>query len=114
MAGQENLAEEITQTVLGKLQKEKLIAKFIRSQRNEDLDIGGIDFLIILNSGYAIPLQVKTDNKNIEKKLDEHKNKHSEIKFVLCVPTHRFRRDPEKIYKVVEAELRQYLKSAPN
>ena len=114
MPGQENLAEEIVQTVLGKLQKEKLIAKSIRSKRNEDLDIGGIDFLIILNSGYAIPLQVKTDNRHIEKKLAEHQDKHSEIKFVLCVPTHRFRRDPGKIYKVIEAKLRQYLKSAPN
>lgn len=114
MSGQENLAEEITQTVLGKLQKEEIFAKFIRAKRNEDLDIGGIDFLIILNSGYAIPFQVKTDNKNIEKKVSEHKEKHPEIKFILCVPTHRFRRDPEKIYKVVEAELRQYLKFAPS
>ena len=114
MLGQENLAEEIIQTTLQGLKKEKLIATFIRSNKNDYLDQAGIDFLIILNSGYAIPLKVKTDNENIEKGVNDHKIKHPEIQFVLCVPTHRFRRDPEKIYKIVKAELRQHLNRHPH
>ncbi len=84
--------------MLSDLRKEKIIASFIRCKPNDVLDSSGIDFLIILNDGYAIPLQCKTYSHKNDERIADHMRKHRDIKFIMCVVTHTFERDKQKVY----------------
>lgn len=106
-----NIAEEIVEWALQKLIKDKSIKGYIRSKKNDILDINGIDFLIILLNGYCIPIQIKTYTKKIEEKVKRHHDIHPEIQFVLRVSTHRFRRQSNNIYKAVEQDIRSIIAS---
>ena len=57
------------------------VASHIHADKNGSLDRAGVDILIILNTGLAVPLQVGTDNK----KHQRHRRRHPFIKFVFIV-----------------------------
>lgn len=112
MPKQANLAEDVVEEVLRKLKRDSLISGFLRNRSNDRLDSEGIDFLIFLPNGYAIPLQVKTANGRYpkEEKLKEHLRKHPCVKFLICVQTNFFHSKRERLYKIVEQELKSILK----
>lgn len=110
--GYYNLAENIVETVLHDLVKRSKIASFNRSKHNDNLDASGIDFLIILNGGLAVPLQCKTYSKKNKERLLEHERKHPEIKYIIFVMTHGFNRNKRKIYLLVERDILNIIKSA--
>lgn len=104
-------SEDIVQRVLEKLEKEKLIAGFLRNRPSDRLDSEGIDFLIFLNNGKALPLQVKTFNRKYSKedKMREHLRKHPLVRNLICVPTYLAQSDEERMLREVEKELRKIL-----
>ena len=114
MAKQENPAEDVVEKVLNKLKGEGVIAGFLRNRQSDRLDEEGIDFLIILPSGFALPLQVKTCNSNDKRqydgKLQEHKRKHPLIKFLICVKTNLLANESERLYSLVERDLRSMMR----
>lgn len=110
--GSDNVAENVVETVLQRLRNKKKITGFHRSKKNDSLDVSGIDFLIILNNGLVIPLQCKTHSKKDASRLEEHKKKHPEIKFIIFVTTHGYNRDKEKIYLKAEKYILDIIKSA--
>ncbi len=107
-----NAAEEIVEEVLNQKQKRGCISGFLRNQSNDQLDVAGIDFLIFLHNGLALPLQVKThSNKdNMEVKLQEHRRKHPCVKYVLVVDIHN--RDRDGLYKDIDKTIRGMIKEA--
>ncbi len=112
MPRQPNLAEDVIEEVLRKLKRESVIAGFLRNRSSDRLDSEGIDFLIFLLSGFALPLQVKTANGRYpkEEKLREHLRKHPCVKFLICVQTNLFHSERDRLYKIVEQELKSMLK----
>ena len=107
MPRQENLAEDVVEEVLERLKKDSIISGFLRNRPNDRLDSEGIDFLIFLPSGFALPLQVKTKNGRYskEERLKEHLRKHPCVKFLICVPTNLFNSERDRLYEIVEREL---------
>jgi len=90
------------------------VVHFINSKPSSELDGDGVDFLLYLKSGMAIPLQVKAAHKTIgivlplpfnpenlpqrlkgqisekiQKKLMEHAKKHPQVKAILFVESPR-------------------------
>lgn len=112
MPKQANLAEDVVEEVLEKLKSESVISGFLRNRPNDRLDSEGIDFLIFLPSGFAMPLQVKTKNGRYpkEQKLKEHLRKHPRVKFLICVPTHLLPSERDRLYEIVEQELKSMLR----
>lgn len=104
-----NPAEDIVDRVLKKLQDEGQIPGFIRNNPNDRLDKEGIDFLIFLRDGLALPLQVKTSShKRNGKKAHWHFYKHPLVKFLIFVPVHEADVDEK-----VEQKLKTILKVQP-
>lgn len=110
--GSDNVAENVIETVLQRLRDKKKIAGFHRSKKNDSLDASGIDFLIILNNGLAIPLQCKTYSRKNDLRLTEHRRKHPEIKYIIFVVTHGYNQDKDKIYLMAEKDLLDIIKNA--
>ena len=112
MPRQVNLAEDVVEEVLKKLKSESIISGFLRNRKNDYLDREGIDFLIFLPNGFALPLQVKTANGRYgkEEKMKEHLRKHPCVKFLICVQINFFNSERERLYKIVEQELKSMLK----
>ncbi|MDO8430095.1 MAG: hypothetical protein Q7S73_01895 [bacterium] len=109
-----NPAEDVVGKVLNKLKEEGLIAGFLQNRQSDRLDEEGIDFLIFLPSGFALPLQVKTCNSNDKRqydgKLQEHKRKHPLVKFLICVRTNLLANESERLYSIVEKDLRSTMR----
>ncbi len=107
-----NAAEEIVEEVLNQKQKKGCIPGFLRNNSNDRLDVSGIDFLIFLHNGLALPLQVKTNSTkdNMEVKLKEHLRKHPCVKYVLLVDIHN--RDRDDLYKNIDKVIRGMIKEA--
>jgi hypothetical protein len=104
-----NPAEDIVERVLGKLRTEDRISGFIRNRPNDRLDIEGIDFLIFLKNGLALPLQVKTlSREGNDRKADWHRQKHPLVKFLIFVPIYSKTADEE-----IEQRLKAILKIQP-
>jgi len=112
LAYQKNPAEDVVEKVLEKIIAEKAISGFIRNRPSDRLDEEGIDFLIFLNNGSALPLQVKTEGgkHNFQQKYREHQRKHPLVQFLICVPVHLLNSNPEEVYRQTEKELRRMLK----
>lgn len=88
-----NVAENMVEEVLLRRKHRGDIAGYIRNVQNDLLDKEGMDFLIFLNNGLALPLQVKIFNKKYWwKKLQKHRRNHPMVKFVLAVDIHRYSR----------------------
>lgn len=103
-----NIAEDMVETVLGRMCRDKVLAGFLKNVQGDRLDREGIDFLIILNNGLAFPLQVKTSvskEKN-EQKRQEHVTKHPFIQFYLTINIHYNR---ESVYRYVKREIRKMI-----
>lgn len=109
---QANPAEDIVETVLSRARRKGIISGFLKNAHGDRLDHEGIDFLIILNNGLAVPLQVKTysDKERNEKKYREHVVKHPLVHFFITVNVHSG--NPEAVYKYVERELRHQIRKA--
>lgn len=75
----------------------RVIVAFLANRQGDQMDQEGIDFLVYLHNGLALPLQIKTDSdsKSLAAKLAKHFKIHPEILFVLKVPVHN--KDEEKI-----------------
>ena len=114
MASQENPAEDTVKTVLERLKESGSIIGFLRNRSSDRLDEEGIDFLIFLPNGFALPLQVKTCNNNDKReynyKLQEHKRKHPLVKFLICVRTNLLVNEPELLYTCIERDLKSMLR----
>lgn len=85
-----NAAEEIVQTCLLRMKHAGQINYFIRNNRNDRLDCEGIDFLIFLINGLALPLQVKTfvgERKNEEKRRT-HERIHPAVEHIIFINIH--------------------------
>ncbi len=112
MPPQANPAEDIVEEVLKRMAGGKSIAGFLKNIHGDRLDHEGIDFLIILNNGLAVPLQVKTysGKERNEKKYREHLHKHPLVLFFLTVNVHTG--NPEAVYRYIERELRYQIRKA--
>ncbi|GEM_PF-1472546 len=108
----ENAAEDTVEEVLKKLKSESVISGFLRNRPSDRLDSEGIDFLIFLPSGFALPLQVKTSNGRYskEEKMEEHLRKHPCVKFLICVQTNLIPSERERLYAMVERDLKSMLR----
>lgn len=110
MARHGNPAEDAVETVLKRFQKKGEILGYLKNRSSDRLDEEGIDFLIFLPSGFAMPLQVKTCNSNDKReydyKLKEHTRKHPLVKFLICVRTNLLANEPEQLYAIVEKDLK--------
>ena len=102
-----NVAENIVEIVLGKMREEKIIPYFIRNRKNDKMDQEGIDFLVFLDNGSAIPIQVKTEPKgdNFNKKYKEHLRKHPFVKFMIAVPIHLLHKEPDRLNAIMIGRL---------
>lgn len=116
MAKRGNPAEDAVETALQRLQEKGEILGFLKNRSSDRLDEEGIDFLIFLPSGFAIPLQVKTCNSNDKReydyKLKEHARKHPLVKFLICVRTNLLINEPERLYAIVERDLKSIMRRA--
>ena len=85
-----NTAEEIVEQVLRWLQREERIAGYLRNNPSDRMDSEGIDFLIFLRNGLALPLQVKTSSgeRNDKEKAREHFRKHPKVRHIIMVEIH--------------------------
>lgn len=109
-----NVAEEIVVVILTRMKEEKEISGFLRSRHSDHWDAEGLDFLIFLESGLAIPLQVKTENLRhpYEKQYDEHIKKHPLVKFLVSIPVHFHSREPERVYSKAQSLLKEIISKA--
>lgn len=86
--GTPSKAENNVAKALKELRQEGVIAHFLRAWRNRQLDVSGIDFLIIFEGGvydgWAIPLQVKTKKGE----LDTHFSRYPSVKAVIVTCSH--------------------------
>ncbi len=73
-------AEDIVEEVLKDLSKKGKLFSYHRSRKGKELDAEGVDFLVYLNNGLAVPLQVKAAPH-----FKSHFKKHPAIKFVVVV-----------------------------
>lgn len=102
-----NIAEDVVGTVLNKMREEKIIAGSIRNRKNDKMDEEGIDFLVLFETGMAVPIQVKTEPRgyNFNRKFREHIRKHPMIKFMISVPINLLQKEPERLYAIVKKRL---------
>lgn len=114
MAKRGNPAEDAVETVLQRLKEKGEILGFLRNRSSDRLDEEGIDFLIFLPRGFAMPLQVKTCNSNDKReydyKLREHKRKHPLVEFLICVRTNLLTNESERLYAIVERDLKSMMR----
>jgi len=110
LAKRGNPAEDVVETILERLKAQGNIIGFLRNRASDRLDEEGIDFLIFLLSGFALPLQVKTCNSNdkreYDNKLQEHKRKHPLVRFLICVRTNLLANESERLYAIVERDIK--------
>lgn len=109
---QRNVAEDITESVLSWLKRHGRVSGYLRNNQGDRLDSEGIDFLIFLKNGLAIPLQVKTSSnrRNNEEKINEHFRKHPQVKNIIMVDIHTEDRRAE--YRKITRYLHQVVKDA--
>lgn len=106
-----NVAEEIVRQVLVRMQAAGSILGFLINNKDDRLDKEGIDFLIFLQNGLAVPLQVKTYSrkKYHSSDLAEHLRKHPMVLFFLTVDIHKIR---SSVFRYVEDEIRKMVRRA--
>ncbi len=112
--GDHNIAEEVVETVLIRLTEEKMIAGFLRSRHSDHWDAEGLDFLIFLESGVAIPLQVKTEIRQYphEKQYEKHIKKHPLVKFLVSIPIRFYSSEPERVYAKARSLIEELISKA--
>lgn len=108
-----NEAEEIVAECLLTMKKEGKISDFIHSKRNGELDVKGIDFLLVLNNDKVAAIQIKTSSSegNNRRTLEHHLKKHPKIKFVIFVEIGFYHKKPERVLDVVRKEIETFIKS---
>ena len=75
-------AEDVVEDALKQLlQEEPRVAGYLRARSADRLDNEGIDFLIFLKGGFALPIQVRSTYRHVTK---FHK-KHPSIRFILFI-----------------------------
>ncbi|OGY65244.1 MAG: hypothetical protein A3A04_02150 [Candidatus Harrisonbacteria bacterium RIFCSPLOWO2_01_FULL_40_28] len=78
--GQE--AESKVERALFFLKEHKFISRYINAKKNGELDNEGIDYLIILKTGMACLLQVKSSRSS----LSRHKKKYPDTPYIIVEP----------------------------
>lgn len=106
----DNVAETILKEVLSEMQKDGKIAGFIHSKRHDDYDIRGIDFMLFLNNGLFLPIQVKTHSRNRKRCLERHFRLYPLIKFVLFVKISFYNHRPEIASHFLKGEIENHIK----
>ena len=106
-----NPAEDFVERILNKFKNDGRIKGFLRNHQSDRLDAEGIDFLIFMKNGWALPLQVKSGNArdHREEKLREHLHKHPLVLYLICVPTYLLESNLERAEKITEKELENIL-----
>lgn len=109
MARQANPAEDVVEKILNKLKDLRLIPGFLRNHPSDRLDSEGIDFLIFLNNGLAVALQVKTSSGNLTLKEKEHLRKHPLVKKIIFISVNLLPSHPDRLDREVERDMRRML-----
>ncbi len=108
----DNVAESILKEVLLEMIKDGKICGFIHSQRQDDYDKKGIDFMLFLNNDLLLPIQVKTHSRNRKRCLERHNRLHPLIKFVLFIKIGFYNRRPETASHYIEKEIENFIKQS--
>lgn len=90
--------EQVAESALKLLKTTNVICEFHHSKKNGELDADGIDFLIFLNNGLCIPLQVK----GAHFKQNQHLRKHPHIRFILIVKRNQPKIIAKKLKRLIE------------
>lgn len=108
-----NEAEEIVAECLTAMKKDGRISDFIHSKRNGELDVKGIDFLLVLNNDKVVAVQIKTSSSegNNRRTLEHHLKKHPKIKFMIFVEIGFYHKKPEKVLNAVRGEIEAFITS---
>lgn len=104
-----NAAENAVVWICERWQKQKKILFYVHSWQNGQMDREGIDFIIVLKSGLAAPVQAtfKKSDEQIEEKRSRHFKLHPYVKLFLVVekiPQGDVARDA-KIYRKIAQDL---------
>ena len=91
-------AEQVTEEALKILKETNIICEFHHSKKNGELDVDGIDFLIFLNNGLCLPLQVKGSHF----KQKQHPRKHPHIRFILIVKRNKPKIIAKKLKRLID------------
>ena len=89
-----------------------MILGYLRNNPNDRLDTEGIDFLVVLKNGLAVPLQVKTERRNDQCAVQyrHHLRKHGLVRFLIAVPIYWYFAHRDKLYDKVRQYLRAMLR----
>ena len=75
--------------VLNLYKEKNLITEWRKARDNGELDSDGVDFIIYLQSGLAIPFQLKYTGKNVQRRrnrlVKHHLALHPHIKFIFVM-----------------------------
>ncbi|MDE2001023.1 MAG: hypothetical protein KGI60_00465 [Patescibacteria group bacterium] len=85
MAKQANPWEDLAEEALVELVAEGALKGFLRNRQSDWLDCEGIDFLLFLNNGSSLTIQVKSAHGNLKHKIKEHLRKHPFVRSILFV-----------------------------
>ncbi|MBU6141692.1 hypothetical protein KGO95_01055 [Patescibacteria group bacterium] len=85
MAKQLNPWEDLVEEALRELEKERCLRGYLRNRQSDRLDCEGIDFLLFLNNGSSLAVQVKSARGNLDNKRKEHLRKHPLVKAIVFV-----------------------------
>ena len=111
---QVNLAEDVVENVLNRFKEENKILGFLKNRHCDRIDEEGADFIIVLNNGLWVPLQVKTESlsESHEKQYAEHIRKHALVKFLISVSVRHFQNQPERTYALARKQIEGILYEA--
>jgi hypothetical protein len=70
----------------------------------------GIDFLVYLNNGLILPIQVKASSKDNGDRRTKHLKKHPKILFIIFADVESYKRRPEKVIDSVAKEIHDFLR----
>jgi len=103
------------------LKRERSIADCWRTKPSKFYDAQGVDLVIILLSGLAAFVQVKTGAGNriytsesdpSHGRFTKHKKDHENIKILIMIPRGLLRQPPPNLYRLIAEELRKAINKA--
>lgn len=103
-------AEDIVRQALAIMTKEKTVTGFYKNRQHKEVDELGIDFLVYLNGGLILPIQVKVSCDDNEHRRVKHIGKHPNIRFMIFVDLKAYKVRPEKVLDCIMEEIRVFLK----
>ena len=83
----------------------------MRNKQNDWIDSAGIDFLIFLNNGLALPVQIKSARGNLEYKKREHFRKYPIVKTIIFVLLPEEKTDQQERRDLIKSLKKELIKS---